>query len=96
MCRPSDCRQSAIAISCRCAVARGVPGAQLARIVVEDDGEGFETLVLKQGAGKPGAGVGVATVRERAELIGGRVSVESAPGRGTRVTVDVPSEAEAG
>lgn len=53
------------------------------RVVVEDEGSGFDP------AATPG-GLGLVSVRERLEAVGGRVTVESAPGEGTRVTVDVP------
>jgi len=34
--------------------------------------------------------LGLLGIRERVELLGGRVTIESAPGRGTRVAVTVP------
>lgn len=63
----------------------GLGGSGKLKVEVEDDGCGFE-------AGKPvGAGhFGLAVMRERAELVGGRLEVESAPGRGTRVVLEVP------
>jgi glucose-6-phosphate-specific signal transduction histidine kinase len=33
---------------------------------------------------------GLLGIRERAELVGGRARIESAPGKGTRVMVEVP------
>jgi len=61
-------------------------GGQL-RIEIEDDGAGFDP-------GGPGPSdrphYGLMGIRERAELLGGRATVESAPGRGTRVEVRVP------
>ncbi|GAA1666539.1 hypothetical protein GCM10009830_10230 [Glycomyces endophyticus] len=52
-----------------------------ARLVVADDGRGFA-------AGPEGAGL--AGMRERLELVGGTLAVESAPGAGTRLTAVVP------
>ena len=52
--------------------------------VVEDDGRGFEP-----GAARPDA-LGLVGMRERASLVGGRISIESGPGRGTTVAVEVP------
>lgn len=54
------------------------------RIVVDDAGRGFEPAVGRQG------GLGLIGMRERAVLLGARLSIESAPGRGTRVALDVP------
>ena len=67
--------------------ARDVPGTMMVRVVVADDGRGFDPSAL-------GSGMGVASVCERAELIGGHVHIDSAPGQGTRVTVEVPAKAE--
>lgn len=54
-------------------------------LVVSDDGAGFDVKVPAC------AGCwGLVTMRERAESIGGRLTVVSAAGRGTRVEVDVP------
>ena len=57
--------------------------------VVEDDGSGFDTTCRRC----PGArgGFGVATMQERARLLGGRLDVTSAVGRGTRIHLEIPS-----
>jgi signal transduction histidine kinase len=57
------------------------------RITVSDDGVGFE-----QGGRARGVfpRFGLSTMRERAESIGGRFSIESAVGGGTVVRVEVP------
>jgi signal transduction histidine kinase len=47
-------------------------------LAIGDDGQGFE-------AGAPSAGLGLRSMRERVEALGGRFSLESAPGRGTQV-----------
>ncbi|MFI0452400.1 sensor histidine kinase [Actinomadura sp. 6N118] len=56
-------------------------GRREARLVVEDDGKGFESQV---------EGFGVRGMRERLELVGGSLRIDSAPGEGTRVTATVP------
>ena len=55
----------------------------LARVEVSDDGRGFD-------AGEPGVGMGQQSMRHRARDLGGELSVESAPGRGTRVLFEIP------
>jgi PAS domain S-box-containing protein len=56
----------------------------LLTLVAEDDGCGFEP------AATDGSGLGQRTMRERAALLGGGLSVRSAPGEGTAVEVSVP------
>jgi signal transduction histidine kinase len=51
------------------------------RLRVRDDGCGFD---LSRGAGAPGH-LGLAAMRERAELAKGRLTIESTPGHGTTV-----------
>jgi signal transduction histidine kinase len=41
-----------------------------------------------------GTGVGLAIVRKGVERMGGRVGVESAPGRGSRFWIELPSPSE--
>ncbi|MET0206389.1 MAG: GAF domain-containing sensor histidine kinase [Thermoleophilaceae bacterium] len=54
---------------------------------IEDDGVGFRPAE----AGGPGDGhFGLTLMRERARSLGGRLSVRSAPGEGTCVTLEVP------
>ncbi|WP_016910027.1 sensor histidine kinase [Streptomyces xiaopingdaonensis] len=61
------------------------------RAVVEDDGAGFDArATVPRGRG------GMLSMRERAELLGGGVTVESQPGQGTRVVVFVPLRGEPG
>lgn len=56
------------------------------RAWVDDDGKGFAT----GDAESPVAGTGLAAMRERATLLGGKVSIVSQPGRGTSVELMVP------
>ncbi|MGH3108226.1 MAG: sensor histidine kinase, partial [Rubrobacter sp.] len=56
--------------------------------LVEDNGKGFDT----EGVGKatPSWGVGLRSMRERAEMFGGTLRVDSGPRAGTRVELRVP------
>jgi signal transduction histidine kinase len=56
---------------------------------VVDDGHGFDPLLLDP-TGWPR--LGLQTMRERAQAIGGALDVASAPGGGTRIAVHVPSQ----
>ncbi|MEX0762260.1 MAG: ATP-binding protein [Dehalococcoidia bacterium] len=59
------------------------------RLVVRDDGRGFETPPTETETSA--TGYGLTSMRERAALLGGHLSVESAPGVGTTVTLSIPS-----
>jgi PAS domain S-box-containing protein len=61
------------------------PEPGLVTLTVADDGTGFDGEARAMAAG-----MGMASMRERAEAVGARARVESAPGRGTRVIVEVP------
>ncbi len=57
---------------------------------VEDDGKGFDPSNVHETRREIGLGLGVMSMRERASLVGGNVSIESAPGMGTTVLADIP------
>jgi DNA-binding NarL/FixJ family response regulator len=63
------------------------------RIGISDEGTGFDVAGLKP-AGDPGAGFGLFSIRERIELIGGKLQIDSAPGKGSRFTLSVPLASE--
>ncbi len=51
----------------------------------------FERCTRYGGVGEPGAaGLGLAIVRDIVQAHGGRVRLDSAPGRGTRFTLELP------
>ena len=56
------------------------------KVTIEDNGDGF---VPMQGQGKV-LHFGLKTMRERAEGVGGKLTIESAPGKGTKVVVTLP------
>ncbi len=56
---------------------------------VSDAGRGFEPDKVK-GAGQGGGGFGLFSIRERLELFGGHLEIDSAPGHGSRFTMRVP------
>ena len=63
---------------------------QAAVVVVEDDGAGFDPAALRDGA------LGIAGMRERVALVGGRLTIESSRSRGTTLVAEVPAAADAG
>jgi len=66
-------------------------GRRRLRVQVEDDGRGFEPSALPQEVGD-GAGIGLLGMQERADLLGGRLELQSRPGEGTRVLLELPLE----
>ncbi len=52
------------------------------RIVVEDDGRGFDPAA-------PTSRLGLAGIRERIQMLGGALRIDSSPGAGTALTVDL-------
>jgi DNA-binding NarL/FixJ family response regulator/two-component sensor histidine kinase len=60
------------------------------RLLVSDDGVGFDPTLTR--AAGPGAshGFGLSGIQERARLVGGRAEIRSAPGRGTVVVASIP------
>jgi signal transduction histidine kinase len=59
-------------------------------VQVEDKGVGFD---VNAAPGNPAAS-GLSGMKQRVELLGGEFTVDSGPGHGTRVTVELPLEAE--
>jgi signal transduction histidine kinase len=55
-------------------------------VLISDDGEGFDPAAEY-------SGFGLAGMRERVELAGGELQIESVPGSGTRVSASMPIEA---
>lgn len=55
---------------------------------VRDDGRGFDAAAVRPSGTR---GRGLAGIRDRAEALGGRADIESAPGEGTTVSVRFPT-----
>ena len=55
---------------------------------VADDGVGLRAA--EERADRPRPGLGMVTMRERAQAVGGRFQIESLPGGGTQLTVRIP------
>jgi len=51
-------------------------------LTLEDDGDGFDPSA--------GHGLGLVIMRERAHSVGGRLEIDAAPGRGTRIRLRLP------
>jgi len=62
-------------------------GGDAVRLAVADDGTGFDLPATVRGSRR----LGLTSMRERAEALGGVLHVDTAPGAGTRVTLEVPA-----
>jgi signal transduction histidine kinase len=60
--------------------------ATRARLVVADDGTGFDL----PGTLRTSRRLGLTSMRDRAEALGGTLAIDTAPGAGTTVTLEVP------
>ena len=54
------------------------------RVVIRDQGVGFDPKTVAEGR------FGLEGIRERARLLGGKSKIDSTPGKGTRIVVDLP------
>jgi signal transduction histidine kinase len=76
------------ATRCRVAIACF---AERVRVTIEDNGSGFDPN--GSGSARRTGGLGLIGIRERAARFGGTFRIESAPGQGTLVTVELPARA---
>ncbi|MEX2190272.1 MAG: PAS domain S-box protein [Bacteroidota bacterium] len=60
------------------------------RMSIEDDGKGFFPLMPRTPSSE--GGMGILSMRERAAAFGGTLTIESAPGKGTTILVDIPKK----
>jgi two-component system sensor histidine kinase DegS len=60
-------------------------GDNYLKVSVNDNGKGFTTDTLTSGGG-----LGLKLIRERVEMLGGSMEVESSPGKGCQVSFQVP------
>ena len=67
-------------------VAIGLTGDTL---VIEDNGRGFDLMRLASGTAR---NFGLQFMRERAELLGGQLQIESRQGEGTRILLRLPEQ----
>ncbi|NVJ48281.1 MAG: response regulator [Cytophagia bacterium] len=65
-----------------------IRGADRLSLIVEDDGVGFDKAGLQKGHG----GFGLLSIESRVMAVRGELFIETAPGRGTSVMVQIPIE----
>jgi PAS domain S-box-containing protein len=75
-----------------CVWLRRRPGA--VTLIVDDDGCGFDSA-QPPGPATAARGLGIHTMRERTAVLKGTFAIDAAPGRGTRIEVEIPLGREA-
>ena len=63
-------------------------GNEAVRVSVDDNGRGFDA-----DSAKSGSSLGLKLIKERAEMLGGKLDIDSAPGKGARIVFSVPAHA---
>jgi len=84
--RHAQARRVDIAVQC---------GAAGLRMQIRDDGRGCDAAAAVA-AGREGRASGVGGMRDRVRLFNGRFALQSQPGRGVALTIDVPLAGDAG
>ncbi|GAA4376889.1 PAS domain S-box protein [Hymenobacter koreensis] len=67
-----------------------IVSAGMVHVSVEDDGVGFEV----KNSTKKREGIGLAGIRNRVGLLGGQLTIQSQPGKGTTVNIELPITSE--
>jgi two-component system sensor histidine kinase DegS len=60
-------------------------GDSAVRLSLDDNGKGFDTDSLTKESN-----LGMKLVRDRVEMLGGKFDLDTAPGKGARVTLTIP------
>jgi signal transduction histidine kinase len=60
------------------------------RLTMRDNGKGFDPASVTPTTA--GDGFGLVGMSERTRMMGGQMTIDSAPGRGTSITISVPSQ----
>jgi two-component system sensor histidine kinase DegS len=56
------------------------------RVNVDDNGKGFDVALIEEGSG-----MGLKVIRDRVEMLGGRLEVDSVAGQGSRISFQIPA-----
>jgi len=80
----NNCARHSAARTVRICVQQraGLHGAEAIALSIQDDGQGFDVSQIK--------GLGLLGIQERVHRLGGACRVQSEPGKGTVLTVDLP------
>ena len=71
-----------------CVILRVRKEGNLVRMILEDNGRGFDYAAVLSRSGTL-ASFGLSNLRERVRLLGGNLKIETSPGQGTRVVIEI-------
>jgi signal transduction histidine kinase len=60
-------------------------GDTVIRLSLDDNGKGFDTDSLAKESN-----LGIKLIKDRVEMLGGKFDIDTAPGKGARVTLSIP------
>lgn len=66
-------------------------GESFIKVTVDDDGRGYDTALIEQGGG-----MGLKVIRDRVEMMGGKIEIDSVIGQGSRTIFELPVLERAG
>jgi signal transduction histidine kinase len=67
---------------------------EICALEIQDDGVGFDVAAMT-GSYESRGSLGMVNMRERTELVNGVLHLDSAPGKGTQITILIPLTDEA-
>jgi signal transduction histidine kinase/ligand-binding sensor domain-containing protein len=62
---------------------------QSIEVTIQDNGQGFTPATTQPSQSPSGSGLGLAGINERARILGSAPVIESAPGRGTKISLEI-------
>lgn len=68
--------------------------AHYLHVEIKDDGQGFDYKKLKERGHFNASGHGIFNIKERVNFINGKFKLETAPGKGTSIQIDLPLESQ--
>jgi two-component system sensor histidine kinase DegS len=80
-------REAAVTLTSHSHGPDGPDGPDQLRVIIADDGRGFTVGIQGRGSARS---LGLTSMRERVEALGGTFHVQSQPGSGTQVTATIP------
>ncbi len=60
-------------------------GDVVIKLSMDDNGKGFDTDSLQKESN-----LGMKLIKERVEMVGGTLEIDSSPGKGARITLSIP------